>query len=123
MLHILYCNYYVVINRNGGYNAGIYCIAVVIILLYILFLWLGMGMLLCISQKRKWVNRGFLHGPALPIYGSGAMVILVSTIGVRDNIALIFLFGMISSTILEFVTGYCMEKMFGVRYWDYSNQH
>ena len=36
MLHILYCNYYVVINRNGGYNAGIYCIAVVIILLYIL---------------------------------------------------------------------------------------
>ena len=25
MLHILYCNYYVVINRNGGYNAGIYC--------------------------------------------------------------------------------------------------
>ena len=74
------------------------------------------------ARKGKWVNRGFLHGPALPIYGSGAMVILVSTIGVRDNIALIFLFGMISSTILEFVTGYCMEKMFGVRYWDYSNQ-
>ena len=31
----------------------------------------------------KWVNRGFLHGPALPIYGSGAIVILVSTIGVK----------------------------------------
>ena len=44
------------------------------------------------ARKGKWVNRGFLHGPALPIYGSGAMVILVSTIGVRDNIALIFHF-------------------------------
>ena len=53
---------------------------------------------------------------------SSGLSFLRSTIGVRDNIALIFLFGMISSTILEFVTGYCMEKMFGVRYWDYSNQ-
>ena len=57
-------------------------------------------------RKRKWVNRGFLHGPFLPIYGSGALV---------------FLFGMVSSTILEFCTGCCMEKLFGVRYWDYSN--
>ena len=35
------------------------------------------------AKSGKWVNRGFLHGPALPIYGSGAIVILVSTIGVR----------------------------------------
>ena len=68
MLHILYCNYYVVINRNGGYNAGIYCIAVVIILLYILFLWLGMGMLLCISQKRKVGNLAF--GMRRDMYGT-----------------------------------------------------
>lgn len=74
------------------------------------------------AKSGKWVNRGFLHGPALPIYGSGAIVILVSTIGVRESIPLIFLFGMISSTILEFVTGYCMERMFGVRYWDYSKK-
>ena len=74
------------------------------------------------AKSGKWVNRGFLHGPALPIYGSGAIVILVSTIGVRDSIPLIFLLGMLSSTILEFVTGYCMERMFGVRYWDYSKK-
>lgn len=74
------------------------------------------------AKSGKWVNRGFLHGPALPIYGSGAIVILVSTIGVRDSIPLIFLLGMLSSTILEFVTGYCMESMFGVRYWDYSKK-
>ena len=27
------------------------------------------------AKSGKWVNRGFLHGPALPIYGSGAIVL------------------------------------------------
>lgn len=73
-------------------------------------------------KSKKWVNRGFLHGPALPIYGSGAVVILASTIGVREYALLVFLFGMASSTLLEYVTGKCMERMFGVRYWDYSDK-
>ena len=73
-------------------------------------------------RKRRWVNRGFLHGPMLPIYGSGALVILISTIGVRENPWLIFLFGMLAATVLEYITGAVMEKMFHVRYWDYSGQ-
>lgn len=68
-------------------------------------------------RKHKWVNRGFLHGPFLPIYGSGAIVILISTIAVKDIVPLVFLLGMVSSTVLEFCTGCCMEKLFGVRYW------
>lgn len=67
-------------------------------------------------------NRGFMHGPFLPIYGSGAIVILFATLGVRNSLPLIYLFGMISSTILEYCTGAAMQKIFGVRYWDYS-QH
>ena len=74
------------------------------------------------ARKRRWVNRGFMHGPMLPIYGSGALVILVSTIGVRDNSALIFLMGMCGATVLEYVTGAVMERLFHVRYWDYSRQ-
>ena len=73
-------------------------------------------------KKRRWVNRGFMNGPTLPIYGSGALVILVSTIGVRDNPALIFLLGMLAATVLEYITGWAMEQLFHVRYWDYSNQ-
>lgn len=73
-------------------------------------------------RKKQWINRGFLHGPLLPIYGSGAIIILFCTIPVRFSIVLTFLFGMIAASILEFCTGYCMEKMFGVRYWDYSNK-
>ena len=31
------------------------------------------------AKQRHWVNRGFLHGPLLPIYGSGAIIILFAT--------------------------------------------
>lgn len=73
-------------------------------------------------KKRHWVNRGFMHGPMLPIYGSGAVVVLVAVIGVRDNDVLIFLLGMTAATVLEYVTGAVMERLFHVKYWDYSNQ-
>ena len=73
------------------------------------------------AKNREWINRGFLHGPMLPIYGSGAIIVLLCTIGVRDQVILIFLFGMTGATILEYVTGACMERLFRVRYWDYSH--
>ena len=73
-------------------------------------------------RKHRWVNRGFMHGPMLPLYGSGALVVLVSTISVRENMALVFLLGMLAATVLEYFTGAAMERIFHVRYWDYSNQ-
>ncbi|MDE7030531.1 MAG: putative ABC transporter permease [Lachnospiraceae bacterium] len=72
--------------------------------------------------KARWVNRGFMRGPFLPIYGSGAIVVLIFTLPFRTNAALVFLVGMTSATILEYFTGVAMEKMFHVRYWDYSSQ-
>lgn len=73
-------------------------------------------------KSHKWVNRGFLKGPFLPIYGTGAIVVLISTLRVQNNILLIFVIGMISATILEYITGALMEKLFHVRYWDYTSQ-
>lgn len=74
------------------------------------------------ARKRKWVNRGFLNGPLLPIYGFGAVSILLITMPVERNIFLVFLLGMIGATVLEYVTGSLMERIFHVRYWDYSEQ-
>ena len=73
-------------------------------------------------RQRRWVNRGFLHGPLLPIYGFGAVIILWATLPVRGSLALIFLLGMLAATALEYVTGAAMEALFKVRYWDYSKQ-
>lgn len=73
-------------------------------------------------RKHQWVNRGFLHGPLLPIYGSGAIIILWATLPVRGSIPLIFLLGMVAATVLEYCTGAAMEALFKVRYWDYSDK-
>lgn len=73
-------------------------------------------------RQHHWVNRGFLHGPLLPIYGSGAVIILLATIRVQNSLALICLFGMIAATVLEYFTGAAMESLFKVRYWDYTKQ-
>ena len=72
--------------------------------------------------QRRWVNRGFLRGPLLPIYGSGAIIILFVTLPVAGNLWLVWLLGMLAATALEYVTGAAMEALFKVRYWDYSRQ-
>ena len=92
------------------------------VLLFYAYCFIGWIWETCYVSVRagKFCNRGFLHGPFLPIYGSGAIVILLSTFGVRDNLWLVYVIGMISSTILEYFTGDAMQRMFGVRYWDYS---
>lgn len=73
-------------------------------------------------KKKQFVNRGFLHAPLLPLYGSGAIVILLVSIPVKHQWYLVFLFGALAATALEYVTGVAMEAMFKVRYWDYSHQ-
>ena len=73
-------------------------------------------------RQHRWVNRGFLHGPLLPIYGSGAIIILFATLPVAGNLWLVWLLGMLAATALEYVTGAAMEALFKVRYWDYSKQ-
>ncbi len=73
-------------------------------------------------KSRKFVNRGFMRGPFLPIYGSGAIMMLVVSMPFQDNIFLTYIAGCIGATVLELVTGIAMEALFKVRYWDYSNQ-
>lgn len=73
-------------------------------------------------KKRKFTNRGFMVGPWLPIYGFGAVIMLMASLPVKDNIFLVFVCGMTAATILEYCTGEAMEALFKVRYWDYSNQ-
>lgn len=73
-------------------------------------------------RKGKWVNRGFMHGPMLPIYGFGAIVVLFLALPVRGNVILVFLFGMTGATVLEYFTGLFMEKLFHMRYWDYTGK-
>lgn len=78
-------------------------------------------------KNRRPINRGFMRGPFLPIYGSGAIMMLVvsnpfQTLNVPWNYVWTYIGGCIGATILEYITGVLMESLFKVRYWDYSNQ-
>lgn len=72
-------------------------------------------------RSLHFVNRGFLRLPLLPLYGSGAIIMLWLSIPVQGNLFLVFLFGMLGASALEYVTGYVMERLFKMKYWDYSN--
>lgn len=73
-------------------------------------------------KSGKPVNRGFMRGPFLPLYGSGAIMMLVVSMPFQDHVFLTYIAGVIGATVLEYITGVMMEALFKVRYWDYSNQ-
>lgn len=73
-------------------------------------------------KERKPVNRGFMRGPFLPLYGTGALMMLIVSAPFRDNLFLTYIAGCIGATVLEYATGVVMEALFRVRYWDYSDQ-
>jgi uncharacterized membrane protein len=72
-------------------------------------------------RSRHFENRGFLRLPLLPLYGSGAMIMLWLSLPVQGNLFLVFLFGMAGASALEYATGYVMERLFKMKYWDYSS--
>ncbi len=71
-------------------------------------------------QERRFVNRGFLRGPMLPIYGFGALTILFVTLPFKERPSLVYFMGMLGTTALEYVTAILMETIFKTRYWDYT---
>ena len=79
----------------------------------------------CGIPAKKFINRGFLHGPYLPIYGFGGLSIqilskLINPSGQGANIFIVFFGGMFLSSVIEYVGSFFLEKAFGIKLWDYS---
>ena len=73
-------------------------------------------------HEKRFVNRGFIRGPFLPLYGTGALMMLIVSMPFRDNLILTYVAGCVGATVLEYITGVLMETLFKVRYWDYSHK-
>lgn len=73
----------------------------------------------------RFINRGFLTGPWLPIYGSGAVL---CTVGVQalapleSGYGTTFVICFVLCGVLEYMTSFVMEKRFHARWWDYSKK-
>ena len=76
---------------------------------------------ICSIGQRKLINRGFLNGPYCPIYGTGAVLVLL-VLGRIQNPVLLFFTGAVLTCSLEYLTSWLMEKLFHARWWDYSKR-
>ena len=71
-------------------------------------------------SERKIINTGFLKGPFCPIYGVGAIIMLLFLKRFSDNLAVLFVVSIVVLTIWEYLVGVLLEKLFHTKYWDYS---
>lgn len=70
----------------------------------------------------KFVNRGFLNGPYCPIYGCGVVIVVAILTPLKENLLILFAGSFLLTSVLEFITGFLLEKVFHNKWWDYSNK-
>ena len=94
-----------------------------LLLLFYSFLgWCGEMIYCSIGQRKLCEKRGFLNGPICPIYGHGALLVLMVLAGRWNSPVATFLVGMVLTSAVEYITSYVMEKLFHMRWWDYSRR-
>jgi len=92
-----------------------------IFIIYSFLGWCGETVYCSLGQRRLCEKRGFLNGLLCPIYGHGALLVLFVLRGGCENPVFTFLLGMALTSAVEYVTSYAMEKLFHMRWWDYSH--
>jgi uncharacterized membrane protein len=76
-------------------------------------------------QYHRFINRGFLAGPWLPIYGFGALLITAVSdlIPVSEmSYGTAFAVSFVLCGAVEYLTSFVLEKRFHARWWDYSTK-
>lgn len=73
-------------------------------------------------MERRLVNRGFVNGPFLTIYGFGAVSVYLILRPLERQWPLLFLCGALLATILEFLTAVVLEAVFHTSWWDYTEK-
>ncbi len=91
-------------------------------LVYCLIGWIYESIWCCwIYHKLGFINRGFLFGPWIPIYGIGFFIIygLFKLIRVKNPI-LVFVVGTAIATGIELLASYIIEAVMHRKLWDYT---
>lgn len=96
--------------------------AFIVFILFSAIGWLCEVAYVGIFFEHKFVNRGFLFGPLCPIYGVGGILILMLPQQLQNPIWLLFFTGMFFCSLVEYIGGFALEKIFHTKWWDYSNK-
>ena len=73
-------------------------------------------------EHGRFINRGFLNGPYCPIYGIGVILVTGALDPLKGNIIILFAGSVVLTSTLEFITGFVLEKIFNMHWWDYSGE-
>ena len=76
--------------------------------------------MLHIMTDGRFVNRGTMYGPWLPIYGAGAVLILILLKRFRDKPEVFFLMTLLLAGIIEYFTAFYLENVYHMRWWNYD---
>ena len=94
-------------------------------LFLIFFFWGFAGWLVeCIDMRieaGEFQNRGFLHMPFCPIYGIGMAAGAAALGSLKDSYAGLFIFGVVFCSVVEYIVGGILERLFHSKWWDYSH--
>lgn len=93
-----------------------------LVLLFFLFSIIGWcwEVVLHLLSEGTFVNRGVLHGPWLPIYGTGGVLVLLTLYKLRDKPWLEFWATVVVCGVVEYFTAYYLETVYDRRWWDYA---
>lgn len=92
-------------------------------LIFVVYSFAGwvLEVILSLVYRKKFINRGFLVGPICPIYGTGAIA-LALLLKPDESLVAIACVAMVGGAALEYSASFIMEKLFRVRWWDYSEK-
>lgn len=84
---------------------------------------------LCAYIFKSGFNSGILYGPWTPLYGFGVIIIMLLSNKIFESLHLnkvvetivVFVVITIVLTVLEWLGGVLIEKLFHITFWDYSN--
>lgn len=74
----------------------------------------------CSIMERRFVPRGFLHGPLCPIYGVGVLLMILFFEPFKDNLVVFYLVSTVVMSAWEYFVGWFLEVTTHMKYWDYS---
>ena len=72
--------------------------------------------------QRKFINAGFLYGPFIPIYGFGALFVIILDFFLTgwQFIPKLVVYGF-AVTVVEYIVDLLFERIFALKLWDYSS--
>jgi uncharacterized membrane protein len=109
----------VIIKKEKKLNSFNY-----ILLLFFIYAFIGWGLetLYAMYNFGHFVKRGFLYGPICPIYGYGAVILVLFMEKYKDSSFKLFVYSIVVFSVFEYIASFALDALFASKWWDYTNE-